>query len=111
MLEFKHLPWPGYYKELFIKGPRDQWSTFLDVYHPARHFYDSHIKDREQPNQHGTLLRWDPADRLADVFLATFGGYPAKVDSGIDYEAFFKDSLAAQEIEMTPDILSARYGI
>jgi hypothetical protein len=119
--EFKHLPWPHFNEDLFIQGQGGPMATFLDVYHPGRHFYDSHVKDRERPSRNGTLLHWDPADRLADILLATFGAYPAKADIGIDYETVFQKCLAAQDVnvpdtsalpqgaykEVTPSVLTA----
>lgn len=101
LAEFKYLLWPSFYRELFIDGTRDpRLATFLDIYHPVRHLYEDKIKDREHPTWNGTLFRWDPADPLADVFLMTFGEYPAKDDIGKDYDAFFRKHLAAQEIEI-----------
>jgi len=57
---------------------------------------------------------------LADVFLATFGGYPSEDDIGKDYGAFFRRFLDADETvipveapviptarkELTPSILT-----
>jgi|SRR5271157_697183 len=103
LADFKHLFWPTYHKELFIKEPRGAVPTFLDVYHPARHFYESHVKDRERPTANGMLIRWVPTDRLADVLLATYGAYPAKDDIGIDYEVLFQKYLVAHEVNVTED--------
>ncbi|NWG14866.1 MAG: hypothetical protein HXY20_15180, partial [Acidobacteria bacterium] len=100
LLEFKHLLWPSFHKELFIQGSAGPMATFLDVSHPIRQFHDAYVRDREKPIKHGLLFRWDPADPLADVFLATFGAYPAKDEIGVDYEGFFREHLAAQEIEI-----------
>jgi len=47
------------------------------------------------------LLRWDPTDPLADILLSTFGAYPAKDDIGADYEGFFRDFVAAQEVNVS----------
>jgi hypothetical protein len=119
--EFKHLPWPGFDEDLFMQGMRGPMATFLDVYHPGMRFYDSHVKDRERPSMNGTLFRWDSADPLADVLLATFGAYPPKEEIGIDYHAFFHKYLAAQVVtipgngptpqaaykEVTPSLLTA----
>lgn len=100
MAEFKHLFWPSFHKELFIDGMRGRLATFLDIYHPVRHLYENNIKDRERPTWHGTVFRWDSADPLTDVFLTTFGAYPAKDDIGKDYDVFFQKYLAAGEIEI-----------
>src|SRR6266850_3756477 len=45
LAEFKHLLWPSFEKELFIKGSRGPVAAFLDVYHPVRHLYTENIKD------------------------------------------------------------------
>jgi hypothetical protein len=96
--DFKHLLWPGFHKELFISGSQGPMATFLDITHPVRHFYDAWVRDRDKPAKHGLVVRWIATDRLADVFLATFGAYPSREEIGLDYEAFFRDYLAAQEI-------------
>lgn len=101
LAEFKHLLWPGFHKELFIDGMHgSRLATFLDIYHPVRHLHEKNIKDREHPTSNGTVIRWDPADPLTDVFLATIGAYPAKDDIGKDYDLFFRKYLAATEIEI-----------
>jgi hypothetical protein len=46
------------------------------------------------------LFRWDSADPLADVLLATFGAYPSKAEIGIDYDAFIQKYLAAQVVNV-----------
>lgn len=98
--EFKHLMWPSFHKELFIQGTAGPMATFLDVSHPGWRFHEANVQDREQPMNRGVLFRWDTADRLADVFLATFGAYPTKDETGLDYEHFFRKYLAAQDIEI-----------
>lgn len=100
LAEFKYLLWPSFYRELFIEGTRGRLATLLDISHPVRHLYEDKIKDRERPTWNGTVFRWDPADPLADVFLMTFGAYPAKDEIGKDYNAFFRKYLAAREIEV-----------
>ena len=103
--EFAHLPWPGIGDpQLFIdRISGGRLATFLDVYHPAAHFYDNNIKDKGTPARKGTLVRWDPADPLADVFLATFGAYPRKDDIGLDYGALFGGMTGNQEVEIAKD--------
>jgi hypothetical protein len=36
--EFKYLLWPKFKKELFVDVAKGRQATFLDVYHPIRHF-------------------------------------------------------------------------
>jgi hypothetical protein len=98
--EFKHLLWPAFEKDLFIEGSRGPMATFLDIYHPGRQFYETHIKDRTSPKRRGLLLRWGASDAMADVALASFGGYPEKDEIGIDYELFFQKSLMANEVNI-----------
>src|SRR2546425_573431 len=100
LADFKHLLWPTFHKDLFIRGVRGPEATFLDIYHPVRHLHEDRIKDRERPTWNGTIFQWLPSDPLADVFLATFGAYPAKDDVGVDYDAFFRKYLAAREIKL-----------
>jgi hypothetical protein len=66
------------------------------------------------------MYRWAATDPLADIFLATFGGYPTKEEVGKDYDGFFVKYLAATETnvsnefplpeqafrELTPSILT-----
>jgi hypothetical protein len=99
--EFAYLLWPKFDKELFVDvGQGQRQAAFLDVFHPVRHLFEEEIKDREKPAVKGTMFRWDPADPLADVFLATFGAYPAESEIGKDYDKFFTKFLAAQEIQL-----------
>lgn len=101
--EFSHLLWPGFDRKLFKEGMRGPLASFLDVYHPARHFYDNNIKDRKDAPFKGTLLKWDPADQLADIFLASFGAYPDHEEIGLDYAALIKGLLGDQEFEIVKD--------
>src|SRR5689334_10924238 len=78
LAEFKHLPWPSYKKQVILHDTVGSPAIFLDIYHPLRHLHEQHIKHREHPKWNGTVFRWDSSDPLADVFLATFGGYPAE---------------------------------
>jgi hypothetical protein len=100
LLEFKHLLWPSFHEGLFIQGSVGPMATFLDVSHPVRHFYEAYVRDRDKPSKRGLMFRWNPADPLADLFLATFGAYPVKDEIGLDYDGFVREHLAAQEIEI-----------
>jgi hypothetical protein len=103
--EFAHLLWPGIGDpEIFIdRIGGGRLATFLDVYHPAAHFHESNIKDKVTPTRTGTLVRWDPVDPLADVFLATFGAYPGKDEIGLEYGGLFRGMLGNQEVEIGKD--------
>ena len=101
--EHQHLEWPHLHNELFV----DSWGTgrrtaaFLDVHHPARQLYENHIKGQATPAWRAKYLKWSQSDPLADVFLATFGSYPEKDQTGQDYADLFRHVLRAEEIEIS----------
>lgn len=95
--EFEYLMWPDFQQTLFEDGFNGKVAAFLDIYHPIRHLHGEHIKDNEHPKVHGTMYRWAAADPLADLLLATFGGYPTNEEIGKDYGSFFIKYLAATE--------------
>jgi hypothetical protein len=101
LAEFNYLLWPTFNKELFVDVAEGQkQAAFLDIFHPVRHLYEGEIEDREKPAVAGTMFRWDPADPLADVFLATFGAYPPQIETGKDYDGLFMKFLATKEIQL-----------
>ncbi len=102
--EFDYLLWPKFRTELFVDVDYGQrQAAFLDVFHPVRHLHEGEIKDREKPAVTGTMFRWDSADPLGDVFLATFGAYPPENEIGKDYGKFFLKFLSSQEIQLAID--------
>ncbi len=99
--EFDYLLWPDFNKALFEDAANGQrQAAFLDIYHPVRHIYEDEIEGREKPDVRGTIYRWDDADPLADVFLATFGAYPRQDEIGKDYDKLFTKYLAAKEVQV-----------
>ena len=99
---FPYLPWPQFYKELFIQGMRGKLATFLDVYHPVRRIFEEHIEEKAEPLVNATLFEWDPTDPLCDVLLAHFGSYPSKEEIGKDYANFVERNLRGRRIQLRP---------
>jgi hypothetical protein len=97
--EFMHLPWPYYPEKLFIEDV-DPKAKCLDVSHAGRRFHEDYVQDRERPLNRGVLFRWKGGDRLADLFLATFGAYPTEDRIGHYYEELFQQYLAALAVEI-----------
>ena len=97
---FPYLPWPGFRKELFEEGMRGMVATFLDIYHPVRHLFEEHIKDKGEPRIAATLFEWDDADPLSDALLACFGKYPTQEEIGKDYADFVEKNLRGRRIRL-----------
>jgi hypothetical protein len=89
--QFPYLSWPLFHEELFS----GQQPTLLDIYHPARHLYEKHLRNVASPTLSFHLFQWHPADALGDVWLATFGGFPPEEEIGRDYEKLMEKLLAA----------------
>ena len=98
MGEFSHLFWPTVSEEIFSVGPNWAVSTLLDVSHPLQNLYDANIRNRENPATLAELPKWEATDPLSDVFLVTFGAYPPRAVTGVDYESWFRNSLFAQNV-------------
>jgi hypothetical protein len=98
--QFPWLPWPSFYKELFIQGSHGTIATFLDIYHPARHLFEERIKGQSDSNFSTTLYDWGVDDPLADVFLCTFGQYPSKDEISKDYAGFVEKNLRGIRIQL-----------
>jgi hypothetical protein len=101
--EHQHLQWPHSYRELFVDywGRGSKTAAFLDVHHPARQLYERNIKGQAQPAWRAKYFKWSPSDPLADVLLATFGGYPEKAQTGKDYEELFRQFLRAEDVDIS----------
>lgn len=87
--KFPHLAWP-IYNDLFVGDLEDKRASFLDVYHPVRAIHDEHVKNVSNSKIVAYYFDWDVADPLADVLLSSFGAYPPKVDTGVDYKDLLK---------------------
>lgn len=92
--EHSHLPWPIDFQGFFGKTIRgDVTSTLVDIRHPISHLYDNYFKNNAAPVSVIELHEWDPADPLADIFLCSYGAYPPKEETGIDYDGLTRSSL------------------
>ncbi len=98
--QFPHLPWPDFHKEFFIEGAWGKIATFLDVYHPVRHLFEEFVKDKDEPRISATLYEWEHNDPLRDVFLAYFGSYPPKDETGKDYSSFVEQNLKGKRVKL-----------
>jgi hypothetical protein len=79
--EFPYIQWPDFHPELFVQSGKKRQPTLLDVFHPARHLYESHVDRREKPAIDAALYSWSETDPLRFALLATCGAYPAEVDT------------------------------
>ena len=100
--KFSYLPYPFMRKELFLREHSGKtYATIADIYHPIRRLYEDNFKNNPQPSFHTTLFKWDDDDPLATVFLATFGAFPPKEETGTDYKGLIEKHLAAELIDIT----------
>ena len=95
--KFPYLPNPFFPQELHIRESSGKvHATVLDLYHPIRRLYEEHVKNNPQPAFHASLYEWDDDDPLACVLLATFGDFPAKEETGMDYRGLIRKHLSAE---------------
>jgi hypothetical protein len=99
----KHLPSPFFHKELFEDRGDRKDCVLLDIYHPARAFFEQNVKDKSAPTRNTTLYRWNDTDPLAATFEATFGCYPLEQPPTPAYRDFVVRYTAATETEITLD--------
>jgi len=100
--QFAYLPNPFFESDLFIKwGSGEFFAQILDLYHPIRHLYERHIKNNPSPAFKATLYEWQEEDPLSNVFLATFGGFPPKEQTGTSYSGGIEKYLAAEKVDLT----------
>lgn len=96
---FPFLSWPFVHKDLYIGDSKHKSATLLDIHHPVHRSYEEVLKSALQPEiSFFSLIEWDSNDPLADVFLATFGSFPSKVDIGIDYFALLEQYFLVKKI-------------
>jgi hypothetical protein len=102
--EFPHIQWPDFHAELFVERGRDGGlePTLLDVSHPARQLYESHVDRREKPAIDAAIYCWDNADPLRYALLATCGTYPAENEVGRDYSRLFQKAFAVAPTALGP---------
>lgn len=97
---FSHLIWPSFHEEFFVSSTTGLLATFLDIYHPVRFLFEEYVKDKADPKLDVQVFDWDPADPLADVFLAYLGAYPQAVETGKDYKDFVTRNLRAKLVRV-----------
>jgi hypothetical protein len=92
---FPHLRWPGHFRppEFFVERSHGLQAPFLDISHPVFRLHEEYIKGKQKAGISATVFSWDPADPLADVFLAQFGSYPSAEDIKLDYMGFVTNLL------------------
>ena len=101
--EFPHIQWPDFHSELFVETGRGEARepTMLDVVHPARHLYESHVDRREKPAIDAAIYSWDEGDPLRFILAATCGSYPPEAETGRDYSSLFQRALAVTPVALT----------
>lgn len=98
---FPCLPNPLFPKELFLKASSGRtYTQVLDIYHPLRYLYNEHFKNNPNPTFHACLYDWDDSDPLADILLATFGGFPPIEYTGIDYRGLIEKYIDPVKIKI-----------
>lgn len=84
---FPHLIRPRLWGDIFVRQPEGRsYSQLMDILNAMSH---GHAKPEWTALKESGLCihHWDKDDPLADVFLMTWGGYPAVDEVAIDYEA------------------------
>lgn len=89
-----HLPWPMLSEGLFVETVGGHKApTILDISHPAARLYEEFFRNNPSPQAGFDMYEWEAADPLADVFLCTYGAFPATEQTGVDYGALAQTSL------------------
>jgi hypothetical protein len=95
---FAHLPWPFFQAELVKEHLGGADSELLDIVHPLlqlkRRLVDSPFVERLLPT-------WSAEDPLADVFLASYGGFVVGA-VGDAYSRAFHEIIEAQAFPLGP---------
>jgi hypothetical protein len=90
----KHLPWPMIRKELFVETMHGSKApTLVDIRHPTIRLYEEFYKNNPNPQPGLDIYEWQAADPLGDVFLCSYGAFPAADETGVDYAALVQASL------------------
>jgi len=94
---FPHLRWHPAEKGLFAGGEGDASPALLDLQHAVLRLRSAYDENRRKRRTAVKLLAWNSNDPLATVFLSTFGGFPRKSETGIDYAAILRNTLGAEK--------------
>ena len=93
---YKHLPWPMFGTDFFVDNGRgDKAAKVVDLTHPVARIYDEHFKNNPTAAAIQEIHEWQDSDPLADVFLATYGGFPTYEETGTDYAGLARQQLLA----------------
>lgn len=102
--KFDYLPSPFFGEELFPKfSDTHRESAALDVYHAIRSIYEKFFQNVPEPKIKLQIYKWHKDDPLKDIFLMTFGEYPEKEATPIDYQNILEKNLSAKIINISPD--------
>lgn len=96
-----HLRWPLHHHrgpEFFSETSAGMRTPFLDIIHPVFRLHEEYVKGETKPKIHATVFSWDPADPMADVFLAQFGYYPTAKDIRVDISRFVVEMLDGKKV-------------
>jgi hypothetical protein len=88
------MPWPMMGDGLFVEtmsGPKAP--NVVDISHPTIWLYDGLYRNNPNPQPWLDMYEWEAADPLADVFLCSYGAFPAADETGVDYAALVQTSL------------------
>jgi hypothetical protein len=67
-------------KELFVKTMHGSKSPIIvDIRHPTIRIYEEFYKNNPDPQPGLDMYEWQAADRLGDVFLCSYGAFPADI--------------------------------
>lgn len=102
---FPYLRWPGHFRsaDFFVETNHGLQAPFLDISYPVFQLHEEYVKGEQKTGISVTLFSWDPADPLADVFLAQFGSYPSTEDTGLDYVGFITKLLDGKSLSLETD--------
>jgi hypothetical protein len=102
--EFPYIQWPDFHPELFVERGRDgdREPTLLDVAHPARQLYESHVDRRDKPAIDAAFYSWVDADPLRFALSATCGFYPPEAETGRNYSGLFQKAFAVAPTPFGP---------
>ena len=98
---FLHLRWPLHHHRgpaFFSETSAGVRTPFLDIIHPVLRLHEEYVKGEVKPKVHATVFSWEPADPLADVFLAQFGSYPTAKDIKVDISRFVVEMLDGKNV-------------
>lgn len=95
-----HLPWPVLGEELFAEIGGQRTCQILDVLHPLLQLEEDRRRNLLDPDSAAVVVRWDPADPLADILLTTVGAFPSEEDVGRDYGATIESRPGNERVEM-----------